>query len=139
MHLLRMDIALQLSPTGLTYALRPDTFKVEDVVGMYVGWPRYGQSRVNMTAYLGEQILVKRLIGQILDRSAAESAVLAFVDGTSQHRIDATRHAMEQADCAAFLRDPHDDGAIGLMKDWLSSIDDAEVRRLPQKYPNRSI
>lgn len=128
-----MDIALQIMPSGVTFALRPDTSRVDDIMSMYVRWPRHRPGAGNLSTDLQEKILIQRLIAQMMDRSAAESVLLAIADGTPRHCIDGTLAALERAGCDVFARDPNEDGSAGLMSDWLSGIDVTERRLRPSR------
>lgn len=127
-----MDIAIQITPTGLTYAQRPLSNTGEDVVGMYVRWPGYGGSHSRRTTAVQQTMLVHKMITQMLLNSAAEQVVLAVEDGTSPFRVDATKAALAQQNCIVSNRMPHPDGAVGLMREWLGQKgdDDARVKAL---------
>lgn len=118
-----MDIALQIMPSGLTFALRPDTSRIDDVMSMYVRWPKHRSSLAKLPTDLQQKILVQRQIEQMINRSAAESVLLSVVDRTAQHCIEGTMAALEKTDCTVFTRDAHADGAKGLMTDWLNGND----------------
>ncbi len=113
-----MDIAIQITPTGLTYALKP----VDDqatIVAMYVRWPSYGNLRYPRSTPAQQSALANKLVLRLISNSAAQTALLAIEEGTSEHRIAATKSAFEQEHCIVTPQPAHPDGALGLMRDWL--------------------
>lgn len=92
-------------------------------MSMYVRWPKHRAGLANLPADLQQRTLVQRQIEQMINRSAAESVLLSVVDGTPQNCIEGTMAALEKTGCTAFKRDAQEDGAKGLMTDWLNGID----------------
>lgn len=132
-----MDISLQITPTGLTYALKPLADTGSEIVGMYMRWPAYGSSYSRLTTTGQQSLLTQKMITNMLLNSAAEAVLLAVENGTAQHRVDATRAALAKQNCTVFDRAPHLDGATGLMRDWLGRKTDDDAHRQGMELPHR--
>ncbi|MHB2266526.1 hypothetical protein [Aliihoeflea sp. PC F10.4] len=130
-----MDIALQITPTGLTYALKPVSASGEEVVGMYVRWPSPAGAHSRRPSTGQQATLVKKMIARMLTNAAAEAALLAIEEGTAQYRIDAVRAALDQENCIVGERTAHADGAMGLMREWLGQTTDTDTGIRPLQPP----
>lgn len=111
-----MDLAIQITRSGLTYAQRPLARQGEDFVGMFVRWsPRETASTIL----------------HLLRNSAAERVLFAVEAGSDPRRVEAARAAIAREDCTILDLPVQKDGAIGVMRAWIGQDTDGEERLPP--------
>ena len=117
------DIALHLSPAGISHLLVPVPPAVdhEDVIDIaFQSWPTWAFGQHQSQRELFERLLAYELVLDIARIHEAETAVLTVEIGVDGRLVGACEIALHHADVAVVVRPPHPEGPAGLARDWLA-------------------
>ena len=124
------DVALHLSPAGISYALVPDP-SVNDrepsIEAAFRPWPIWVFGKHQSPRESFERFLAFELLFDIAVGLAADMAVLTVEEGVDGRLVGACEIALLHADVAVVVRSPHPEGATGLARDWL----DETIKAMP--------
>lgn len=123
------DIALQIGPDGFSFSVMPEVLDVGLVISRSARWPTadYG-GRLPVEIY--ERCLGFRLLNEVLHDSEADHVLFAIEEGTDLRRVGALETAFEDIDVGVIYKDPHPDGALGIMREAVAEFI-AEIDAMP--------
>lgn len=122
------DVAIQISKAGISYAVMPDPLDLDaevDVVAAFREWLTWNLKDAPLPRRLYERYLAFELVLRILRSADATGAIWAVDAGVDERLIGAVEIALGEADVGVAVREPHRDGAAGLMRDWIREIVEA--------------
>lgn len=117
------DLALHLSPAGLSYALVPEPFDetYEHRISVeFRSWPSWeiGQHQLPREVY--ERSLAYELLFDVVRLFDADTAILTVEEGTDGRLVGACEIALHHADVAVVIRPPHPGGLAELAREWFA-------------------
>ena len=124
------DLALHLSPAGLSYALVPEPFDetCEHSISVeFRSWPSWELGQHQSPRELYERSLAYDLLIDVVRLLDADTAVLTVEEGTHGRLVGACELALHHADVAVVIRLPHPAGPAELAREWFAET----VRALP--------
>jgi len=126
------DVAIHISKDGISYAVMPNPLDLDaevEVPAAFRKWPTGDLGQTLLPPSLYERYLAFDLVLRILRAGDATGAIWAVEAGVDARLAGACEIALGEADVGAAVREPHPDGASGLMKEWIREI--AESTPLP--------
>ena len=122
------DVAIQISKDGISYAVMPDTLDLDaevEVEASFRNWPTSDLGQTSLPRSLYERYLAFDLVLRILRAADATGAIWAVEGGMDERLVGAVEIALGEADVGVAVREPHPDGAAGLMREWIREIVEA--------------
>lgn len=122
------DVAIQISSKGISYAVMPDPLDLNaelEVKATFRKWPTWDLGHISQPRDMYERYLAFDLVLRLLRAADATGAVWSVENGVDDRLLGAVEIALGEADVGVAVREPHADGATGLMREWIREIVEA--------------